>query len=754
VTLCERVQNLPPCYKKVTLHFRYNVNSNTIGIRLLSASHFFRQEQQPPNFTMDLVQLNLRQTASLANFQSTPIDEFRNNFDTCLRNVVTACSRQCQESVIIQIDENLLALCMSEIDWTKLCKCHAQTPQQQPSSCLQVIIRSFRNPFVWPACCWGPLTRTFASLVSNNKVPDTARSIVLETIVQVASTSCKLLQSAFGVTLLSAMDDQNICSLSRSVSLVNYWAKVFPAERPSLMSTVYQLMSKIDNLQAFSSSLVNSQHRMPKRCMFTAKLDHLHDGLCEGEEERLVRKLQMRQPRTKPRPSFKSILLEKTSQQRYSQHQLDKVRAKAIHVGSKVADDLPPPLAARAIEQALNQACTLPQSSACSRCFVVALASKFNMYHEIVNQIWNRVEASSNQQAVFLLGFFCEILAECSIFDDLQALWQGMLPLINKLYIFCQDAHDNPANNDSGRTTIFLRCFSYILTRRGNMLSWHSEFASLTAVLSLTFGNAAYWFHASLSEQQCDSLFQTLQKAGVFGISDGLLSLDWDQVKSDDNLFTEPWPFSFDNSLRRVGISVDPFLKGRSLSALLSCLSPSNGVSEPTLTTGITLAGAAKAVPGDVHIMTTLNDDLIHHVFSFLDYKNLQVMRTVCKEWQTIADRSRMWNELFLNCFGFEKDDVMAKNYNDDRWKEHFKGRWIIERENRFKCSKTGWKYRVCGYVGCLQTLRSESQYKKHNCQRSKRATRKRPRTASAQTRTDIATTTRSPVKRSRVPNS
>jgi hypothetical protein len=132
-----------------------------------------------------------------------------------------------------------------------------------------------------------------------------------------------------------------------------------------------------------------------------------------------------------------------------------------------------------------------------------------------------------------------------------------------------------------------------------------------------------------------------------------------------------------------------------------------------------------------------LNNDMLRLVFSFLGCKRLVKARSVCRLWKDIVDDSNsLWYGAYRARFGLLRQDPRADHhqaatiYSD--WRDLFMTKFLAEQHIRFqRHGPTGFKYRTCGYIGCLAVLKSSSQEKNHyesHARKAEQRKRLRPR--------------------------
>jgi hypothetical protein len=237
------------------------------------------------------------------------------------------------------------------------------------------------------------------------------------------------------------------------------------------------------------------------------------------------------------------------------------------------------------------------------------------------------------------------------------------------------------------------------------------ELSSLLARLSVAFDQPSDWIGAGISPDERERIMQTLQLAGILGVCDDIEateceSSDLEQLDSE-HVVSFPPSICIRNAARQIPLV--PL-------SLFSKLSPVNG--GPPMPSGV---AASVQVP----MMECVNEDILHHVFSFFGYKRIVRMRYVSREWRSVADSNPLWRCAYQSRYGILPDDKLAQSETAP-WKDYFMNKWLAERAIGFCRGKNGWKVRVCGFVECTHVLKSKKQLQNHHA--THQATkRKRP---------------------------
>ena len=112
-----------------------------------------------------------------------------------------------------------------------------------------------------------------------------------------------------------------------------------------------------------------------------------------------------------------------------------------------------------------------------------------------------------------------------------------------------------------------------------------------------------------------------------------------------------------------------------------------------------------------------LNQDLLRIIFSFLGFKHLLRSRNVCTTFKSLSDETNwLWFGAYQSQFELLPSSVDSKAIpSTANWKDLFIDKYLMERSIRFqRHSQTGWKYRTCAYVGCMDILKTSKRQEQH----------------------------------------
>ena len=321
---------------------------------------------------------------------------------------------------------------------------------------------------------------------------------------------------------------------------------------------------------------------------------------------------------------------------------------------------------------------------------------------------------------------------ECALFDDREACWDALRPLAQCIIL------KGSSLSEPG----VYSCLAFVLSRRCRLFQSydddiHAEFRELLTNLTLYHGDSKFWVHPKMTAEERQHTLRTLQRVGILGFLDLDDDDDDDELVEDDMVMsslTSHEPREVISSIvasRDAAISMWPFAKPYDLrSAFHRMGNDVLTVSSKSLLSSVTHDRDVVIAKKDqqskeegketVPILEYLNNDLLGIVFSFLDYKRLLKIRQVCQTWKGLSDdTSCLWYDAYRSRFGLLNQDPRAMQKNRSlsqrSWKELFVDKWLVEQNLRFqRCQKTGWKHRTCGYLGCLEVLRTPKRQEDH----------------------------------------
>jgi len=313
-----------------------------------------------------------------------------------------------------------------------------------------------------------------------------------------------------------------------------------------------------------------------------------------------------------------------------------------------------------------------------------------------------------------VLNAYCEIVAECTAFDQSDVCWNGIRPLLITAFemhsIMKHDSSTEPPavevnypeeerhpsdasitkicrtrfhnltkHPDALKDTVhtLLRCVGFLLVRRKSVL-FHERIpaptpSSLGDYLvrsSAIFPDRRTWTHRTTTESERTRLVLTLQSIGVLSFVD-------DECSDDDGgggIGVGSTPSGAERSAPRSAVNDRdewPFPAVSSMRAALGRIGP--GVRCPPLFTTTTSADAdddddfgaprregttkrarrsrADSAMAGEPLMDYIDTDPLRIIFSFFGYKRLVRMTSVCKKWNAVGNEDRFWRSFYTGRF-------------------------------------------------------------------------------------------------------
>jgi hypothetical protein len=648
---------------------------------------------------------------------------------------------------------------------------------------LEEVLAALQNPCAWPLACVQALFQTLIETLCQHRALQTTLSDRLQWL---ASQQCMLhtlttlsanmpgarrLPAAILVTTAAAAASIPRTSYNRSnssisssihclhalVSLAKYFVKEFPCDYLRYLHCFLEIMGHLDGMeleldpparryrqqqrQQREKGPDNKERRTVRKSSTCASVDLLHGNASDNEEgcpplpltASMARRYQG--PRTQPKPSIKDIIMTNIDGDGgghgdpLGSKPVERLRLRSKCIKSflstfqktttgggivflrLVLQSLPSHL----INSPLVRLCALlladQSSSTSSNNNTNNNKTDTCGYSCLWLFYWSRsssADGACDKTSSFLVAY-AELLVECSHFDSSERCFQAVAPLFDRLRQYCAEESDDV--RETARP--YLRCLAYILSRRGKVLAQHGYVDSLLAQLSIAFDRPCDWIGPGLSPDERYKTIQTLQMLGILGICDDVESVAYKPAAVVDGLSPDNVVFPPCVSIRSAAKQIPAV--PCSLFSTLSLLNKA--------------PPAPKAdVPCAPPIMQCINEDVLHHVFSFLGYKRIVRMRHVSKEWKEVADSKQLWHSVYQSRYGLLPEDPVGQNETAP-WKTHFVNKWLAEREIGFQRNKSGWKVRLCGYVTCMHIVKNKQQEQRHHAthQTKKRSSKKKP---------------------------
>jgi len=358
-------------------------------------------------------------------------------------------------------------------------------------------------------------------------------------------------------------------------------------------------------------------------------------------------------------------------------------------------------------------------------------------YEYLLGSLWKQSWCENPKY----LAWYTEVIAHSSFCDDRQHLWNALQPLIVEILLLCKGSLKEEPQQQRQHHPLLLPALGYILSKRQRLLqsqkdSIYDAFALLINNLACSFDDIQDWLLSSRREEDSETeqlVVATLQGLGILGaasfLDDGTAE---EQGNHHDgrNKVHEIWAWSAPKplELHRVyqQMVVPPPQHGYACAKQYgqgtNCALATNLLSkldhdrqqtpahEKNNNVDYTLIHETdkKATP----IEEFLGDDVMRCMFSFLGYKKLLKIRLCCKAWKDLADEDRLWYPLYAKKFGVlgnasSSEQATGTMSSKTLWKDRFIGKWVAKSEIKFQSNqRTGFKYRICGYMGCHQVLK------------------------------------------------
>ena len=348
---------------------------------------------------------------------------------------------------------------------------------------------------------------------------------------------------------------------------------------------------------------------------------------------------------------------------------------------------------------------------------------KVRLLERWLNRLWNRIlelyggDGFNDERFVGLLHFYGELLAECDWFRSSRLLVPALYPLLR--LVLSSNSGSNDASSSVGAPQTdrhlvpFRCCLVYVGSRRG-MSAIEQAVLSLSTCtgssqvessmvlwqhLTLAMDNWNDWYHSAWHTSRVE-IQLALQTCGILSV-----------CEDDDDVAISQSPPRIYRGMREVAMQLE------CCNDLIRCCFSESLSPEPT---------HAPAPKGDHRPPGYLSNDIIQHMFAYLGYKRLVRARSVCREWKDLADRPELWYRIYRLRYGFHPDDPAGrKPVQDGDWKHAFVEAWTAERSIRLRRNwSSGWKARLCRYVGCLQVCTSQKQAQRHEASHRRPASR------------------------------
>ena len=314
-------------------------------------------------------------------------------------------------------------------------------------------------------------------------------------------------------------------------------------------------------------------------------------------------------------------------------------------------------------------------------------------YDYTLNFLWERF---LNSNCLIALRTLTEILIESSHYNNQVNLWKALIPMAKYIQTKAQ-SRKSPSEDSK----ILLGAFASILSARNISacklhlaecpIDAYDEFLRFMEMLKRHYDIASFWksTHICLSEHQRNVNY--LQDMGILPVI---------ECRSTVEKTKQHWPFSELWSIRAAHRRMGPHVVAPNL---FSCFLDDASLSMDNEST----------IPINEH----LNDDVLLVVFSYLSYKPLASASKTCRTWNALLNGETVWENAYRARYTLLGTDAQIASAVTvaGSWKTLFRLKFQAQRELRFqRSSTTGFKYRTCNFCGCLKVLRSHEALEKH----------------------------------------
>ena len=350
------------------------------------------------------------------------------------------------------------------------------------------------------------------------------------------------------------------------------------------------------------------------------------------------------------------------------------------------------------------------------------------------------------------LMIYCEVVVECSVFDDPNECWVVIRPLISLAITLSEEFENDqkiPTRSDqyhheSRQKSIFLlQCAGYLLLKRNKFLSNNkmnhevsSCFNQYVIKCSNLFSDSSVWLHPLLTkEERCETIF-VLQKFGIISFLDGNFApnVDIDEATTDQT--TQSSKQLFVDTIREAFERIGPMAQGFDIFTDYDEVVQNEFMSDERHKNSLKrkrreIILEEKGEDSE-RIEDYIHEDITRYIFSFLGYKLLVRVTAVCKQWNKIGNENFFWKHHYQNRFKIRpveellpdtieprfRAKFIEKEKNDMKeinWRHLFDKKWKKERLQRGTNKVIGNKAKTCGFLCCLTVIKSLEQKKKHD---------------------------------------
>jgi len=346
------------------------------------------------------------------------------------------------------------------------------------------------------------------------------------------------------------------------------------------------------------------------------------------------------------------------------------------------------------------------------------------------------LDKSTLKTAVVCISIYRELIKECAVFDDPVLCWRGLRPLFDMaLSLYEQETHISDlergcANNTTTPLTReLLKTIGLLLVTRSNIIRSNTasndiqlSFNSYIIRFSEAFGNRNDWLDARMTCIEQSQIVAVLQKLGILSFIDKS-----GQLEEYNEMKEESWFYNEKHSVRAAHLRMGP----RVLQDLHIF---SNPYHQEALTEESSKRQRNRRREDSIcgePIMDYISDDVTLVIFSYLGYKLLARVTSVCKSWHDIGNTNLLWKEHYLRRFQpisletLLPDSIKATmrvlfyakhcEQENFHWRRLFNQSKEKEKTLKFKLS-SGFRRRCCRVIGCNVVMRKREDEKNHMC--------------------------------------
>lgn len=677
-----------------------------------------RINEQTNKFCFEQVATVLSTVSSVATFESTDVDAFRQSLRKTLKVAVEE-SRDCR-------------ILLNHIDWKHLLQNHDSDRRESTySSPLEELVQLLLNPTVVPMAYSGNLCIVLLRVMLN--VDSTGAKWTPSD--KLLLLSIQTLRRRVPTWYLSehvqqTVQSTNIERLSRCISILRQLAKDDLWFGSLVMKCLLAMVQCIDNMD-LDMLTANKTIEPDQTCWYCEKFMRVEEAYVQrNKRQRFATLDQMhdeewetRNPSGLPKKDYCTCFFAIRQIQKkarlWTKLPLNlvvlrlQVYQKIISVFGSLRLNLTmnqdsfclPGATMHILRTAIDMSCKCP-SDPSLRLSILLMTDSIGIkgYQYTLNYLWERCVSHNSVEP---LRIMTEILMESSHYNNPAAVWKALRPMAK--YIEDQ-AESGKMPNEHVR--VVLAAFCSILAARkvsASQLHWencpteeYDDFVRCVIILKRHYDIAVFWISPHLASHEQEHLWSYLRCLGVLPFAELRL------LESRHPIQT--WPFDEKLSVRAAHRRMSPHEVAPNLFSKLEEAMEAVEITNDKYTTPI---------------MDYLNDDVLRVIFSYLSYKPLGAASRTCHAWRHLIDNDSVWEKTYRARYTVlgTASQVATAVAQRGSWKMLFQEKLLAQKELRFQRSpSTGFKYRTCNFCGCLQVLRSLEAMERHTLVHNKRA--------------------------------